>query len=112
MKIYLIRHGETSLNKKGCYYGKTDAVLSKKGIEQAEYLRKIFTSISFDYVVASPLVRAYNTAQIVLGEREQEIFGDSRLMEQDFGIFEGLTYEELCSTYPAELEQWNKEFSS
>ena len=112
MKLYLVRHGETSLNKKGCYYGKTDAVLSKKGIEQAEYLRKIFTSISFDYVVASPLVRAYNTAQIVLGEREQEIFGDSRLMEQDFGIFEGLTYEELCSTYPAELEQWNKEFSS
>lgn len=112
MKIYLIRHGETSLNKKGCYYGKTDAVLSKKGIEQAEYLKKIFMPISFDYVVASPLVRAYNTAQIVLGEREQEIFGDSRLMEQDFGIFEGLTYEKLCSTYPAELEQWNKEFSS
>lgn len=112
MRIYLIRHGETPLNEKGCYYGKTDAVLSKKGIEQAEYLKKIFMSISFDYVVASPLVRAYNTAQIVLGEREQEIFGDSRLMEQNFGIFEGLTYEELCSTYPSQLDQWNKEFSS
>ena len=112
MRIYLIRHGETALNERGCYYGKTDAVLSKKGIEQAEHLKKIFESISFDYVVASPLVRAYNTAQILLGEREQRIFGDSRLMEQDFGIFEGMTYEELCSTYPEELKQWNKEFSS
>lgn len=112
MKIYLIRHGETTLNEKGCYYGKTDAVLSKKGIEQAEYLKKVFESISFDYVVASPLVRAYNTAQIILGGREQEIFGDSRLMEQNFGIFEGLTYEEIRTTYPAELEQWNKEFSA
>ena len=112
MRIYLIRHGETALNEKGCYYGKTDAVLSSKGIEQAEYLKKIFESVSFDYVVASPLVRAYNTAQIVLGEREQGIFGDSRLMEQNFGIFEGLTYEELRNRYPAELKQWNKEFSS
>lgn len=112
MRIYLIRHGETALNEKGCYYGKTDAILSEKGILQAEYLRDIFKGISFDYVVASPLVRAYNTAQIVLGEREQEIFGDRRLMEQDFGIFEGMTYEELKISYPEELAHWNAEFST
>ena len=35
MKLYLVRHGETALNEKGCYYGKTDAVLSVRGIEQA-----------------------------------------------------------------------------
>lgn len=112
MKLYLVRHGETALNKKGCYYGKTDAILSTDGIRQAEYLRDIFKDISFDYVVASPLVRAYNTAQIIIEEREQQIFGDSRLMEQDFGIFEGLTYEELEERYPEELEQWNKQFST
>ena len=33
MKLYLVRHGETALNEKGCYYGKTDAVLSVRGIE-------------------------------------------------------------------------------
>lgn len=112
MRLYLIRHGETALNEKGCYYGKTDAVLSEKGILQAEYLRNLFREISFDYVVASPLVRAYNTAQIVLGEREQEIFGDCRLMEQDFGIFEGKTYEELKASYPEELTSWNAGFST
>ena len=31
MKLYLVRHGETALNEKGCYYGKTDAVLSVRG---------------------------------------------------------------------------------
>ena len=95
MKLYLVRHGETALNEKGCYYGKTDAVLSVRGIEQAKYLQHIFKEVSFDYVVASPLVRAYNTAQIIIEERKQQIFGDSRLMEQDFGIFEGKTYEDL-----------------
>ena len=37
MKLYLVRHGETALNEKGCYYGKTDAVLSVRGIEQNLY---------------------------------------------------------------------------
>ena len=99
MRLYLIRHGETALNAKGCYYGRTDAVLSEKGISQARYLKEILKEVSFDYIVASPLVRAYNTAQIVMEEREQKIFGDRRLMEQDLGIFEGMTYKEIQSTY-------------
>lgn len=108
----MIRHGETALNVKGCYYGRTDAVLSEKGISQARYLKEILKEVSFDYIVASPLVRAYNTAQIVMKEREQEIFGDRRLMEQDFGIFEGMTYKEIQNTYPKELDAWNEEFST
>lgn len=108
----MIRHGETALNVKGCYYGRTDAVLSEKGISQARYLKEILKEVSFDYIVASPLVRAYNTAQIVMEEREQEIFGDRRLTEQDFGIFEGMTYKEIQNTYPKELDAWNEEFST
>lgn len=108
----MIRHGETALNVKGCYYGRTDAVLSEKGISQARYLKEILKEVSFDYIVASPLVRAYNTAQIVMEEREQEIFGDRRLMEQDFGIFEGMTYKEIQNIYPKELDAWNEEFST
>ena len=108
----MIRHGETAMNVKGCYYGRTDAVLSEKGISQARYLKEILKEVSFDYIVASPLVRAYNTAQIVMEEREQEIFGDRRLMEQDFGIFEGMTYKEIQNTYPKELDAWNEEFST
>ena len=108
----MIRHGETALNVKGCYYGRTDAVLSEKGISQARYLKEILKEVSFDYIVASPLVRAYNTAQIEMEEREQEIFGDRRLMEQDFGIFEGMTYKEIQNTYPKELDAWNEEFST
>ena len=108
----MIRHGETALNVKGCYYGRTDAVLSEKGISQARYLKEILKEVYFDYIVASPLVRAYNTAQIVMEEREQEIFGDRRLMEQDFGIFEGMTYKEIQNIYPKELDAWNEEFST
>ena len=81
-------------------------------IDINNYLKEILKEVSFDYIVASPLVRAYNTAQIVMEEREQEIFGDRRLMEQDFGIFEGMTYKEIQNTYPKELDAWNEEFST
>ena len=33
-------------------------------------------------------------------------------MEQDFGIFEGMTYKEIQNTYPKELDAWNEEFST
>ena len=47
MRLYLIRHGETALNAKGCYYGRTDAVLSEKGISQARYLKEILKEEKF-----------------------------------------------------------------
>ncbi|MDY5497919.1 MAG: alpha-ribazole phosphatase [Anaerobutyricum sp.] len=112
MRIYLVRHGETMLNRTGCYYGKTDAVLSETGIAQAKSLGKLFGGTEFDYVVSSPLVRAYNTAEIITRGRTQEIFCDSRLVEQDFGIFEGLTYEQIKEQYPKELTAWNKEYET
>ena len=93
MKLYLVRHGETALNEKGCYYGKTDAVLSVRGIEQAKYLQHIFKEVSFDYVVASPLVRAYNTAQIIIEERKQQIFGDSHDVVHHFLIQTGEIFQ-------------------
>lgn len=112
MKLYLVRHGETALNEKGCYYGKTDAVLSVRGIEQAKYLQHIFKEVSFDYVVASPLVRAYNTAQIIIEERKQQIFGDSRLMDRILVFLKVLLIRNLKENIQQELEQWNKEFST
>ena len=92
--------------------GKQGILTEKEMQDIVDCLKEILKEVSFDYIVASPLVRAYNTAQIVMEEREQEIFGDRRLMEQDFGIFEGMTYKEIQNTYPKELDAWNEEFST
>lgn len=111
MRLYLVRHGETALNQKGCYYGKTDAVLSERGIAQAKALHRCLGEIPFDYVVASPLVRAYNTAELIVPDLAGEILVDARLSEQDFGIFEGCTYQELTERYPRELAAWNAAYT-
>ncbi len=111
MRIYMVRHGETDQNRKGCYYGKTDAVLTENGLRQAKQLKGLLRDVHFDRVISSPLVRAYHTAEIVMEGRNQEMICDSRLMEQDFGIFEGYTYPELQKQYPDELEEWNRNFT-
>lgn len=124
MKIYLVRHGETTLNARGCYYGRTDVCLSGRGRRQAEELRNFFGQIPLDAVVTSPLKRAAETAEIILSGRGTvaegagrestteaiKIYRDERLCEQDFGIFEGLTYRELTKRYPEQLDAWNRDY--
>ena len=111
MRIYLVRHGETELNQKKCYYGHMDVGLSEKGVKQAKAIGAFFQNRSFDVVVSSPLIRAVKTAEYILGGREQKIVVDERLSEQNFGIFEGFTYEQLLERYPYEFQSWNQDFS-
>ena len=73
MKIYLLRHGETRWNKRSKLQGQVDIPLAPEGIEQAEVTAEGMKDIPFDYIFASPLKRAYKTAQIVRGNREIEI---------------------------------------
>ena len=111
MRIYLVRHGETELNQKKCYYGHMDVGLSEKGVKQAKAIGAFFQNRSFDVVVYSPLIRAVKTAEYILGGREQKIVVDERFSEQNFGIFEGFTYEQLLERYPDEFQSWNQDFS-
>ena len=83
----------------------------KKGVKQAKAIGAFFQNRSFDVVVSSPLIRAVKTAEYILGGREQKIVVDERLSEQNFGIFEGFTYEQLLERYPDEFQSWNQDFS-
>jgi len=90
LKIYLLRHGQTPWNADGNRYcGRTDLPLTEKGIAQATSVREQLKNISFDAVYSSPLQRAFATAQIAGGE--QNVIKDERLIEADFGQWEGKT---------------------
>ncbi len=88
--IYLIRHGETDLNRAQVLQGRSDCPLNDRGIlqarEAARYLRE--RGVVFSRVFSSPLVRAVQTARIIAPELEPEI--DPRLIEMDYGPYEGM----------------------
>ena len=95
LNIYLIRHGETAWNAdNNRYCGRTDIPLTEKGLKQAEALRQQLAGIKWDGVFSSPLQRAHTTAQIASGTT---VVKDDRLIEADFGLWEGKTKEEFLA---------------
>jgi len=89
MKIYLIRHGETDWNKKLKIQGQADIPLNQTGRMQAEIAAKYLDGIQFDAVFSSPLLRARETAKIIIKDRKIPFYIDDRLKEISYGIREG-----------------------
>lgn len=110
MKLYLVRHGETELNVKKVYYGFTDCDLTEKGKDQARALRRGFETMVLDVVLESPLIRAKDTATLLLGENPVPRVTDDRLKELNFGAWEGKSWQELQGD--AVYEQWCVEWQT
>ena len=89
MKIYLVRHGETDLNKEHIMQGRTgNPQINKNGIMQATSLKNKLKDVEFTVCFTSPLIRAWSTAMVIVGERV-EIKEDERLIERGLGSLEG-----------------------
>jgi len=100
MTVYLIRHGETDLNKQKMLQGRSNIELNEYGRELARKTGEALKDVKFDYVYSSPLIRAYETAQLLLGDRETSIVTDDRIQEISFGVYEGLSYHPDHHTIP------------
>jgi probable phosphoglycerate mutase len=88
--LYIMRHGKTDWNTKHKLQGRTDIPLNDEGRIMAENAREKYADVHFDVCYCSPLVRAKETAEIVLKGRNVPIIVDARLMEMSFGIYEGI----------------------
>lgn len=90
--LYIMRHGKTDWNAKHKLQGRTDIPLNEEGIQMAEQAKEKYKDVNFDICYCSPLVRAKQTAEIVLEGRNIPIVYDDRLMEMCFGVYEGVTH--------------------
>ncbi len=90
MRLYIIRHGETSWNVARRLQGHAGADLDEKGVRLAEETAQALAFVPFDLCISSPLIRALHTARILVGKRPIPILEDPRIMEISFGQWEGL----------------------
>ncbi len=88
--LYIIRHGRTDWNDLHKLQGQTDVPLNDEGRLMAEKARETYRDVHFDICFCSPLIRAKETAEILLRGRNIPLLTDDRLMEMSFGSFEGL----------------------
>jgi alpha-ribazole phosphatase len=107
--FYFLRHGETAWNAEGRLCGRTDVPLSATGQRQARLLAQRLKSIPVEALYSSPLGRTRETARLI-GEatgREPEV--DDRLVELNYGAWEGKTFEEIRRTDPATYCAWQSD---
>jgi broad specificity phosphatase PhoE len=110
LTLVLVRHGETEGQSSIRYHGRTDVALSDLGRLQMRAARREiesrFGANAFAHRFASPLIRALEGARIVLGD-SAPIATLEEFTEVHFGLFEGLTAEEIRERHPIEFEKWN-----
>ena len=100
--LFVMRHGEATHNLKHLMSSSVNgAPLTKTGELQAEAAGKAMAKLAhIDYIFCSPLLRTQQTAAIVAKIThvpQTHIIVDDRLREQDFGSFDGKTFDEYIS---------------
>jgi broad specificity phosphatase PhoE len=92
-EIWIVRHGETEWSRTGKHTGRTDVPLTRRGKDEAAALRRPLADRRFALVLASPLSRAWETAELA-GFRGMASASDD-LLEWDYGAVEGRTSAEM-----------------
>jgi broad specificity phosphatase PhoE len=110
-RVYLIRHGETEGNATGRLVGSTDLPLNSRGRSQVRRLAellpvRLLAPGAGTWCAASPLRRARQTAEAVVGCSGLLVNIDADLREMDFGAWEGLNNAEIEARSPGALEEW------
>ncbi|MGN1127197.1 MAG: histidine phosphatase family protein [Ruminococcus sp.] len=90
MNILFARHGKTEWNENNKVCGTSDIPLSNEGVEQAKILAEKLLKENIDIIFSSPLSRALETSKIISSVCNAPIIIDNRLIEQDYGIYEGV----------------------
>lgn len=98
--FYLIRHGTTDGNAMGRFQGALDLPLNQLGLAQARCLGERFETVSIDFLYASPLIRAVQTAQGLRGAKDLPISIEAGLSEVNGGRIEGQLIQTINEEYP------------
>ncbi|MGB3682016.1 MAG: histidine phosphatase family protein [Rubrobacteraceae bacterium] len=102
LQIALIRHGQSTANATGVWQGQLDFPLSDKGRAQARLAGQAISAAPPEAIYASPLLRAYETAQLIAegSGLEGGVVTLPGLQERRGGLLEGTTAREREERYP------------
>jgi alpha-ribazole phosphatase len=101
MKLFLIRHTRVNVPTGFCY-GQSEVALADTYQEEIETVLSQLQSISFDRIYSSPLSRCAILAQAIASNVD-DIHYDHRLMELDFGLWEGQYWIDIEKTPEAKV---------
>lgn len=93
--IYIVRHGESEGNIKKILGLTPEVRLTNKGILQVESVSNKLSTVQFDVIFSSDLIRAKQTAEILAKEKKITIIMNKMLRERTYGKLNGKTTQEM-----------------
>jgi len=106
-RIYLIRHGQTDLNKSKTFRGRLDPPLNEIGFKEADTAATFLKYSNISFVISSPLLRAVQTGERIARCHGLEVATMPEFVDVDFGDWEGMTEEKVATLYPQLLSLWH-----
>nr|WP_245548351.1 histidine phosphatase family protein [Gordonia araii] len=105
-RLVLLRHGQTPLSVERRYSGRDDVALTELGVDQAARAAGRLANWPISAIVCSPLRRTRQTAEPLAAAAGLPVTVDDRLIEADFGEWEGLTFTEAAQRDPELHREW------
>lgn len=104
-RLLIVRHGESEANRQGIWQGQYDSPLTGPGVRQAESAAMVLALSSPAFVVASDLLRAAETGDIIGAAAGCPVSYDDRLRELAVGEWTGMPGTLVQERYPEDRER-------
>lgn len=101
--IYIVRHGQSEANLQDLYG--MDTALTEKGKDQIKELTGKLKGIKFDAIIASTMLRARQTAEIIALDHQLAVKTYEALKERNYGTFEGRQVKDVLPEIKELLEK-------
>ncbi len=109
VKIYLVRHGETDLNRDKRFRGHSDVPLNEDGVLQAAGAARMLKLADVTSIYTSPIRRSVETATAIAVVTGARMETDDDFVDIDYGEWQGLTVEEARRKNAGEYEAWERD---
>lgn len=105
-RVFLIRHGATTLTAEDRFAGETEVPLSELGRDHLRRLGRRLAEEKIAAVYASPMTRTMDSARLVAEPHGLEVLARQELREISHGRWEGRTRAEVEKMFAAEYARW------
>ncbi len=108
-QLLFVRHGTPDFPGKRIYCdGKEDPVLNEKGLKEAQATAQLLKGCGATALYSSPLKRSQMTAKEIAETIQLPVMTHEKLKERNFGIWEGLYFDEIENNYPEDYKCWKQ----
>ena len=105
-ELYFVRHGQTEWNAIRRMQGQWNSDLNELGRQQADVNGRFLKHLDVEYMVASPLDRTRQTAEIIDEHLGIDFDMDERIKEWHCGDWSGEMWDEVPDKWPEEFAAW------